>query len=65
MERVEEIQLLTRDQVANKLEVSTRTIRRWEQSGRLPCVKMSKKIIRYRLCDIKKLMEEMHYIKRI
>jgi excisionase family DNA binding protein len=65
MERVEEKQLLTRDQVAKKLEVSTRTIRRWEQSGRLPCVKISDKIIRYRLNDLNKLMNEMYYLKRV
>ncbi len=62
---MEGIKLLTRVQVADLLGVCTRTIRRWEQVGRLACVRVSPKCIRYRSQDVEKLINEMHYLKRL
>jgi excisionase family DNA binding protein len=56
--------LMRRVQVADLLGVCTRTIRRWEQAGRLPCIKIGN-AIRYRALDVKKLVEERHYLKRL
>lgn len=61
---MERIKLLNRKEVANILGVCTRTIRNWEQVGRLACVKVSPRCIRYRSQDVEKLVNEMHYLKR-
>jgi len=61
---MEGIKLLSRGQVADLVVVCTRTLRRWEQVGRLPCVKIGRSI-RYRSLDVKKLVNEMHYLKRL
>jgi excisionase family DNA binding protein len=56
--------LMRRVQVADLLGVCTRTIRRWEQAGRLPCIKIGRSI-RYRSLDVKKLINELNYKKRL
>ena len=61
---MEGIELLSRDQVADLLGVCTRTLRRWEQVGRLPCIKIGRSI-RYRSLDVKNLINEMNYRKRL
>ena len=61
---MEGIELLSRDQVADLLGVCTRTLRRWEQVGRLPCIKIGRSI-RYRSLDVKNLINEMNYKKRL
>lgn len=61
---MEGIELLSRGQVADLLGVCTRTIRRWEQVGRLPCVKIGRSI-RYRSQDVKNLITKMNYKKRL
>tara|TARA_R110001606_G_scaffold88748_3_gene199885 strand:+ start:2266 stop:2451 length:186 start_codon:yes stop_codon:yes gene_type:complete len=61
---MEGIKLLSRGQVADLLGVCTRTLRRWEQAGRLPCIKIGRSI-RYRSLDVEKLTNEMEYLKRL
>lgn len=52
-------QLLTKQQVAELLQVSTRTIDRWTDAGKLPAVKMpSGHTIRYRPEDVDRIMRD-------
>ena len=49
--------LLTRQQVADLLNVSTRTIDRWTEAGKLPAVKMPLgHSVRYRPEDVDAIM---------
>lgn len=50
--------MFTRKQLSEQLGISERTIRRWEQKGWLPRVKIGN-IIRYRKSDVDKLIECM------
>lgn len=61
---MERDQLLKRTQVATVLNVSTRTVRRYEQRGMLPVIKMTRSTIRYRVIDVMKLLETLRYSKR-
>lgn len=48
--------LLTRAQVAKRLLLHPRTLRRWCASGRLPSVTLSPRVVRYRLSDVDRLL---------
>ena len=50
--------MFTRKQLSEHLGVSERTIRRWEQKGWLPRIKIGN-IIRYKWQDVKKLLDCM------
>ena len=50
--------MLNRDQVAEKLGVSNRTVARWTERGVLPHVKLGKRVIRYRERDLDSLVEK-------
>ena len=62
---MEGIKLLSRGQVADLLGVCTRTLRRWEQVGRLPCVKIGPRLVRYRSLDVQKLVNEINCLKKL
>jgi excisionase family DNA binding protein len=49
--------LLTPDQAASFLQVSTRTIRNLTARGILPVTRLSGKIVRYRRTDLEKCIE--------
>lgn len=51
--------LLTRQQVAEALQVNPRTIARWEEKGLLKPLKFSARSIRYRWEDVERLIEEL------
>jgi DNA-binding transcriptional MerR regulator len=44
-------------EAADLLALSRRTLRRYEVSGRLPPVKINRRVTRYRLADVLRLME--------
>jgi excisionase family DNA binding protein len=50
--------MLSRGQVAEYLGVSPRTVARWTDRGVLPHVKLSKRVIRYRRCDLEAMVEK-------
>ena len=46
--------LLSRDQLAERWGKSTRTIKRWDEEGRIKALALGPRTIRYRLSDILK-----------
>lgn len=50
--------LLSRRDVAARLTVSVETVKRREREGLLPAVRFNSRLIRYRLKDVEKLIEE-------
>lgn len=50
--------LLTRQQVAEALQVNPRTIARWEEKGLLKPLKFSARSIRYRKEDVERWIAE-------
>lgn len=53
-------QLLTIEEVADLLRVNPRTIHRYVSQGLLPCVRFSKKTIRFRREDVLRFVEIHH-----
>ncbi len=51
--------LMKREEVAEYLNVSTKTVRRFEERGQLPRIDLSRTSIRYRPEDVEKLLEEL------
>jgi|ETNmetMinimDraft_18_1059904.scaffolds.fasta_scaffold129707_1 excisionase family DNA binding protein len=51
--------LMKREEVAEYLKVSTKTVRRFEERGQLPRIDLSRTSIRYRPEDVEKLLEEL------
>jgi excisionase family DNA binding protein len=49
--------LLTADEIAKTLRVSADTVRRWAREGRIPEVKLSPKVRRYREADVMAALE--------
>jgi excisionase family DNA binding protein len=50
--------LLTRDEVCQRLGVSTKTLRRMVGSGKLPVVRFSRtSLLRFRECDVRRFVE--------
>jgi excisionase family DNA binding protein len=49
---------LSREEAAELLGVSHRTLRRWELRGQLPAVRINRRVIRYRRCDIDDMAEK-------
>lgn len=47
--------LIDRKSAASALAVSERTIRRWTDDGKLPCVRLSPQTIRYKVDDIERM----------
>lgn len=50
------IELLTRRDVGNRLRLSARTIRTLELQGRLEAIRLNKRVVRYHLADVEKLI---------
>ena len=51
--------LMKREEVAEYLNVSTKTVRRFEERGQLPRIDLSRTSIRYRPEVVEKLLEEL------
>ena len=51
--------LMKREEVAEYLKVSTKTVRRFEERGQLPRIDLSRTSIRYRPEAVEKLLEEL------
>jgi predicted site-specific integrase-resolvase len=50
-------ELLTRKEVADWFDITGHTVRKWELDGLLPSVRTNRRVIRYRLSDCLKLIE--------
>lgn len=48
--------LLTSAEVAQRFDVSTRTVARWVREGRLPAVRPGGRFLRFREADVEELM---------
>jgi excisionase family DNA binding protein len=44
---VNDTELLTVDQVADRLQIRPRTVKAWARQGRIPAVKLSAKVVRF------------------
>lgn len=51
--------LLTVGEIADYLHVEVKTIYKWSSQGRIPCVKFSKKCVRFELEKVRKWYESM------
>jgi Helix-turn-helix domain len=49
--------LWTRKQVAEALKVCPHSVARYTRAGLLPCVRLNRRVVRYRLIDVEKLIE--------
>ena len=49
-------ELLTTDQLAERLHVKARTVQEWSRTGRIPAVRISAKVVRYDWCEIMKAL---------
>ena len=45
-------ELLTPDELADRLHVRPSTVRRWAQEGRIPAVRLTPKVVRYDLAAV-------------
>jgi excisionase family DNA binding protein len=53
-------ELLTAAQVAEWLNVTQQTVRRWAENGTVPAVRIGPRAIRFRRSDIDALVAEYH-----
>ena len=53
-----ETELLTADELADRLQLRPSTIRRWAREGRIPAVRVTAKVVRYDLADVLQAMRE-------
>jgi hypothetical protein len=53
--------LLTRDHVARKLHVCRHTVAKYTRTGRLPCVVINARVLRYREQDVDAFIRESLY----
>lgn len=45
-------ELLTADELADRLQLRPSTIRRWAREGRIPAVRVTAKVVRYDMADV-------------
>ena len=50
--------LLTADQLADRLGVKPRTIREWSRAGLIPAKRLTPKVIRYSLDDVVESLQQ-------
>lgn len=50
--------LLTKKELAESLNLSTRTIERWTKSKKIPCLRINHQILRYKLEDVLRSLEK-------
>ena len=48
--------LLTADEVADRLQVRPSTVKRWARQGRIPTVRLTPKVVRYELAAVVEAM---------
>jgi excisionase family DNA binding protein len=51
------MEFLTAEEVAGRLRVEPSTVWKWGRTGRIPVVKLTSKVIRYRLADVLAALE--------
>jgi excisionase family DNA binding protein len=51
--------LLTIREVAERLRIATGTAYHWLNPGRLPCVRLSSRCVRFRESDVEKMLEQL------
>ena len=49
-------ELLTAEEVAERLQVRPRTIRKWARCGFIPTIRLSPKVVRYDLAEVVEAM---------
>ena len=57
MQHMKDLNLLTREDVAEIFKVSPMTVKRWQHRGQLPAIILGHKTVRYRTADVQKLIE--------
>lgn len=49
-------ELLTANELATRLRVSLRTVNHWTQNGRIPCIKLSQKVVRFNWEEVQRAL---------
>lgn len=57
-DNLNENQLLTTKQVAQLFNIPEKTIRKWRYEGDLPAVKVGRRLVRYKLGDIQRWLNQ-------
>lgn len=50
--------LLSAEDLAEHFGVTTQTIRDWVRRRRIPCIRPSRKVVRFRLADVERAIEQ-------
>ncbi len=56
-------ELMTAEEVAERLKVRARTIHNWTQRGLIPTIRLSPKIVRYNLAAVIEAMTQRQIVK--
>lgn len=52
------VELITREEVARNLSISLSSVERLRRAGKLPCVKLTPRCVRYKKSDVEKLIRD-------
>ena len=55
---MDELTLLSASQLAARLRVTPRTVLQWHREGRIPGIRISHKVLRFRLTDVVSHLEK-------
>jgi len=53
-EHARSCELVTAEEIAKRFKVTVETVQRWAREGRIPCVRPSRRIVRFRLGDVER-----------
>lgn len=54
----EQNRLVTSEQLADHFAVSVETVRGWVRQGRIPCLRVSRKVIRFRVAEVERALQK-------
>jgi len=57
--RSSHLEFVTAEDVAHEFDVTPETVRRWAREARIPCIRPSLKILRFRLADVERAVSQV------
>lgn len=51
-------ELVTAEVIAEQFGVTVQTVNDWVRRGRIPCIRPSRKVVRFRLDDVERAIEQ-------